>query len=404
MSERKSLMHRSAEHRRSLRRGLLGSIVTGALIVSPMVPVLAQQENQPAPASIGADVPLVYFGAAPSSVNPSFVGPHQLLTSGQVDTNAGTVTLPLYQGRMKTGEKVWYILTDTTDKGNSEQLGINYSAKLAYAAVGSGARTATLEGAGTLVFESGKVDFGPARQVTPGDAPNAFPPKVAQPGSVGDKDYSPLVRIQNAGDAIYNAPIVAFNVEANQIEFPNGNPDYRLVHDKVVKISPKAGTVTLTLTTGFSFARPVLYLSMEANDSALAALEGATDAPAMSDVAVGHDDGAFSAVERIFIFTNGPTGADNPQRQGLNSALTDGRGPLNILGGIPTVATDYSPLWDANVGEWTADAIQKGYRSRLIDEFEILGFVERGFLTGPDGKPYGSTGQIINCPIVTRFL
>src|SRR5262249_50403648 len=152
------------------------------------------------------------------------------------------------------------------------------------------------------------------------------------------------------------------------------------------------------------FARPVLYLSMEANDPVLAGLEGVTFSPALSDVAVGRDDGAFSAVERIFIFTNGPTGSDNPQRQGLNSALTDGRGPLNVLGGIPTVATDYSPLWDANVGEWTADAIQKGYRSRLIDEFQILGFAERGFLTGPGGRPYGSTGQLINRPLVTRFL
>jgi hypothetical protein len=404
MSERKSLMHRSVEIRLSLRKGLLGAIVTGVVLVSPMVTALGQQENQPAPASIGADVPLVYFGPAPSSVQRELIGPHQLLTAGQVDTNAGTVTLPLYQGRMRSGEKVWYILTDTNDKGNADALGLNFSAKLTYAAVGRGARTATLEGAGNLVFESGRVDFGPQRQVTPGNAPNAYPPKAAQPGSVGDPNYSPLVRIQNAGGAIYNAPIIAFNVEASQIEFPNGSPDYRLVHDKVVKISPKAGTVTLALTTGFSFARPVLYLSMEANEATLAALEGVTFAPAISDVAVGRDDGAFSAVERIFIFTNGPTGSDNPQRQGLNSALTDGRGPLNILGGIPTVATDYSPLWDANVGEWTADAIQKGYRSRLIDEFEILGFVERGFLTGPGGRPYGSTGQIINCPIVTRFL
>jgi hypothetical protein len=385
-------------------QGVLRALTMGLLIAGPLVPALAQQENQPAPASIGADIPLVYFGPSPSSVQPELIGPHQLLTAGQVDTNAGTVTLPLYQGRLKSGEKVWYILTDTNDKGNADALGLNYSAKLTYAAVGSGARVATLQGAGTLVFDSGKVDFGPQRQVTPGDAPNAYPPKAAQPGSTGDKIYSPLVQIQNAGGAIYNAPIIAFNVEASQIEFPNGNPDYRLVHDKVVKISPKAGTVTLALTTGFSFARPVLYLSMDANDPTVAALEGVTYAPAISDVAVGRDDGAFSAVERIFIFTNGPTGSDNPQRQGLNSALTDGRGPLNILGGIPTVATDYSPLWDGNIGEWTAEAIQKGYRSRLIDEFQILGMAERGWITGPGGGPYGSSGVIINCPIVTRFL
>ena len=71
---------------------------------------------------------------------------------------------------------------------------------------------------------------------------------------------------------------------------------------------------------------------------------------------------------------NGPTGAGNPQRQGLNSALLgEGRGPLNVLGGIPTVATDYSPLWDVNLGQWTQEAIDKGYRSRVTEEFQILG-------------------------------
>ena len=65
---------------------------------------------------------------------------------------------------------------------------------------------------------------------------------------------------------------------------------------------------------------------------------------------------------------------------------------------------DYSPLWDANFGQWTQEAIDAGYRSRLIDEFQILSFVEFGFLTGPGGSDYGSSGIIINCPIVHRFL
>ncbi|MCI0526781.1 MAG: hypothetical protein L0Y56_04915, partial [Nitrospira sp.] len=238
----------------------------------------------------------------------------------------------------------------------------------------------------------------------PGDSPHAFPPKVAEPGSIGDANYTPLVRITNAGGFIYNAPVVAFGVEANQLSFPNGKLDYKLVHDKVVKIDPKEMTVTIALTPSFSFARPVLYLSTDANDAGVAALEAATLAPSLKDITVGRDDSAFSAVERIFVFANGPTGKDNPQRQGLNSAILDGRSPLNILGGIPTIATDYSPLWDVNLGVWTEEAIQKGYRSRLIEEFQILGFVERGWITGPGGAKYGSTGLIVNCPIVFRFL
>src|SRR5207245_4423059 len=39
----------------------------------------------PAPPSVGATVPLSYFGPSPSETNPSLVGPVQLLKSGTVD-------------------------------------------------------------------------------------------------------------------------------------------------------------------------------------------------------------------------------------------------------------------------------------------------------------------------------
>jgi hypothetical protein len=362
----------------------------------------------PAPPSIGASVPLTYFGPAPSMVQRELIGPYQLLKAGQVDLNAGTITLPLYQGQVKVNggsatKEVWYILTDTDDKGNADALGLNWSPKLTYAT--QGARNATLEKNTTLTFNGGTVDFKPAHMLTPGNAPNSFPPKSLQPGSVGDKDYTPLVRINNAGNHIYNAPAVAFDVSAKQLNsFCNGNPDYSLVHDKVVKICPEQGTVTIKLTPGFSFARPVLYLSMDASNPLAASMENATFSIKLGAIATGHDDSAFSAVERIFAFTNGPTGKDNPQRQGFNSALADGLSPLNVLGGIPTIATDYSPMWDLNIGQWTQKAIDNGYRSRMIEEFQILGFVEKGWITGPSGAPYGSAGIIVNCPIVYRFL
>ena len=63
-------------------------------------------------------------------------GPYQLLKSGKIDLNARTITLPLYQGKMRDGRKIWYVLTDTTDAGNAAALGLNYAAKLNYAAVG----------------------------------------------------------------------------------------------------------------------------------------------------------------------------------------------------------------------------------------------------------------------------
>jgi hypothetical protein len=371
------------------------------------------EEIEPAPASIGADVPITYFGPPPSTVEPELNGPLQLLKSGELDLEEGTITLPLYRGELRdTGENVWYIVTDTTDQANASALGINHSSKLSFAESCRSLRTAEYDRDGTLLFDYGSVNFNPERIVVPGNAKVAtapvFPPSRFQPGSVGDSLYSPLVKIRNAGNHIYNAPMIAFNVDEEQIDFCDGNVNHRRVHDKVTKICPSEGTVTLRLTPGFSFAKPVLYLSTEADDPLPASLEGATFAPGLRDVAVGRDDSLFSGVERLFTFINGPTnvvdGQINPQRQGLESAILGQGEALNVIGGIPTVATDYSPLWDLNVGEWTSDAIQKGYRSRMTEEFNILGFVSRGFITGPGGTPYGSTGFIVNCPIVHRFL
>lgn len=364
----------------------------------------------PSSPATGADVPETYFGPAPSTVQKELVGPLQLLTAGLLDRRAATITLPLYRGRVRQGNRtVWYILTDTTDRANAEGLGLNFSAKLIYSTVSSRAvRTATLQRDNTLEFEAGTVDFSPDRVVTPTPGSRPFPPAEAKPGSVGDSNYSPLVRITNAGGHIYNAPIIAMGDNIQDFMM-GGRPNYKLVHDKVVSINisaanPFASTVTLGLTTGFSFAKPVLYLSVDASAETPAALEAATFAPGLQDIDLGNDDSAFSAVERLFLTINGPTGCDNPQRQGLFSALTDGRGPLNVLGGIPTVATDYSPLWDVNVGEWTQQAIDRGWRSRVIDEFQILALVEAGAITAPGGGKYGSAGFIVNCPIVFRFL
>jgi hypothetical protein len=189
------------------------------------------------------------------------------------------------------------------------------------------------------------------------------------------------------------------------------------VHDKVVRISTDDRTVTFALTLGFTFGKPLLYLSLDASHELNAALELSTLAPTLQDVAVGRDDSFASGIERLFAVVNGPRngpgGQVNPQRQGFNSALGDpgAAGPLNVFGGVPTVALDYSPLWDMNVGVWTDEAIQNDYRSRMIDEFQFLGFVQRGFITGAPGTPisrpgnaFGSTGFIVNCPVVQRLL
>ncbi len=359
----------------------------------------------PAPPSVGATVDLSYFGPPPSASNPSLVGPYQLLKSGTVDVGSGTVTLPLYKGTMAGSKKnVWYILTDVNDTEVATSLGLNFSGKLNFA--GNAVRTANIDENGDLVFDKGTVDFRPARTVVPGPSSAPFPPTTAKPGSIGDSDYSPLVRVVNGGDRIYNAPIVAFDVAENDINYPSGGPDYTRVHDEVLTIDPFARTVTLQLINGFSFGHELWYMSMDASLPDVAAIEGATFAPALQKIVLGKDDSFGSAVERLFVATNGPSdfGCDNPQRQGLYAALTDGFRPNNIFGGIPTVATDYSPLWNGQLYEWTPDSVSKGFRGQLRGEFQVLTFVQDGLITGPNGTKFGSAQFIVNCPPVQRLF
>jgi len=351
----------------------------------------------PAPPSVGATVPLTYFGPPPSETNPSLVGPVQLLKSGTVDAARGTITLPLYLGHMKGNKKnVWYILTDVDDPNVAAELGLNFSAKLTFAS--NAARTANLAADGTLMFDKGTVDFSPVRNIVPGPSGAEFPPASAVPGAVGDADYSPFVQVTNAAGVIYNAPIVAFNVDASQINFPDGNVDYTKVHDEVVAIDPINQTVTINLINGFSFGRPVWYLSMDTSIPLGAAIEHNTFAPLMAQLHLGTDDSFSSPIERIFIGTNGPEsgGCNNPLRQGLSADLADGHRPNNVLGGIPTIALDYSPAWDAQLFEWTKDAVENGFRGQVREEFQILTFVQDGLITGPGGAPFGSSGFSIN--------
>ena len=368
-------------------------------------------------ASTGTKVDITQFPPADSLTDPELAGPVQLLKSGKFDlpieqlikvdvpagTPRGTITLPLFKGAVQTAtglKPAWYIILDAGNEEEAERLGVNFSKKLRNA--GDAARPATRRNDGTFLFESGVVDFSPKRVVVPGSEDRPFPPRKAQPGSVGDADYSPLVRVNGI---VYDAPIIAAAVDDDGIDFPRGSPDYALVHDQVIAIDPKHRTVTLALINGFSFGKPVLYISTDSSDPTVSAVEANTFAPRLRKLEVGIDDINRSAVERIFIATNGASegGCKNPQRQGLSAALLDGHRPNNVFGGIPTIATDYSPVWDANIYEWTEEAIENGYRGLLTEEFRVLKMAKDGYITGPNGAPFGSAGPVIVCGVAARL-
>ncbi|WP_109867739.1 hypothetical protein [Methylocucumis oryzae] len=197
-----------------LCNGILLAMLATAAIAADDVEDLGDNVIPSSPA-IGAVVPLTYFGPAPSSVNPSFIGPHQLLSAGRVNMNRLTVSLPLYKAESPEGETYWYVLTDSNDQANSEALGLLFSGKLTYAETGRGVRHAVQQFDGSVKFTTAKagVNFNPKHVLVAGDAPNFFPPKEFKPGAIGEENYSPLMKIENVGGYIYNAPIVAKGTE-----------------------------------------------------------------------------------------------------------------------------------------------------------------------------------------------
>ena len=92
----------------------------------------ALSEVRPAPSFLKPDVNIVTAQPSPSDINSAFLGPVLLMKQAQVDLEKGTARIPLRKGRLRSGELVWFVLTDTTDENLANLHGLNYSPKLAY--------------------------------------------------------------------------------------------------------------------------------------------------------------------------------------------------------------------------------------------------------------------------------
>jgi hypothetical protein len=279
-----------------------------------------------------------------------------------------TVTLPLHRGRSTTGD-FWYVVLDASTSSAAQRFGSNVSQKLANVP-----RRAVQDGHfdhGVLVVDAG-VDFTPTRSVTNG-----------VPGSVGEPGYTPLVRLPDG--TVIDAPQVA-----------NGTGR----HDKVVSLSASAGEVRLQETEGRSRGDVVHYVSTDASKAGPAALEGATLAPRLDDAPFPGGDGTDSSRASLAAFLNGQTGADNPERQGIASALADGLDPLNVLAWTPNQGR-YSPLWDVHLAEWTAVAKAAGQDLRQDRFTDVEDLADEGLVTGPGGTPFGASDVVVICPIIS---
>src|SRR5918999_1920287 len=306
-----------------------------------------------------------------------------------VDAAAKTVTLPLYEGDSPSGP-VWYIITESSRRSQARALGVNWSPRLVNA-LGTRAVQDVTNASGRIHF-AGTVDFSPARSVVP-DPVTLFPPTVAEPGAVADSLYSPLF---TRGDGVVvNAPHVANSTG---------------LHDKVVSIDINAGRVTIALTEGFYEGDRVLYISTEASVPLFAALQGATYTPNLAEApAAGSDDEELSARQGIVVVANGETGADNPDRQGLQSALSGDGDPLNVIQEEPG-GDDYSPLWDGHLLQWTDRAVASNLRAVIDDTDDVRDVLRSGLArSGGDGPKNPSigglraAGVLINCPVIAIF-
>jgi hypothetical protein len=286
-----------------------------------------------------------------------------------------TATLPLHEGRV--GERVvWFVVLDASTSNLADRFGCNRSNKLAVAAGTSAVQQGWFDRAGLLHF-AGTVDFAPDHLVVP-DPVTGFPPLQVRAGSRADSAYSPLVRLPDG--SVLNAPHLL-------------NATGR--HDKVVAADTAAGTVRFRLTHGFARGHAVLYMSTDASNETAAALEAVTLVPRLNGAPTPGGDGTNSARASLAAFVNGATGASNPQRQGLNSALLGDGDPLNVLAWLPNQGR-YSPLWDVHLAAWRAGAVP----TRQTEFAHVADLARNGQVTAPDGGQFGPSQFIVDCPII----
>ena len=171
--------------------------------------------------------------------------------------------------------------------------------------------------------------------------------------------------------------------------------------DKVVAIDTARRTVRYAETDGFARGNPVRYVSTDSTDELAAALEAATFAPALNAASFAGGDGTDSARASLAAFVNGQTGAANPQRQGLNSAVSDGLDPLNVLAWTPNQGR-YSPLWDVHLAAWSPAAVAAGGNVRQRRFADVDDLARAGAVTAPGGGRFGPSEIIVNCPIISE--
>lgn len=332
----------------------------------------------------------VTVGCAARSGDPSRMLRPTLGAAQAIDTARGLAVLPLTIGRA-AGEVAWFIVTESSDSADAERRKVNWAPELARLRGTTFVQRGTWDGT-RLVVDAG-VDFSPSRSVL-ANPDSAFPPRVATPGSRAGEGYSPFVEFPNG--IVLNAPHVATRTE---------------VVDRAVQIDRGLLFAVFRVSRGYARGRTAWYVSTEASDPMVAAMEGATHAPSLAGLSAAAADPRFASVRLgIVAIINGPLRSEVPtQQHGLRSALRGEGDPQNILEEMPG-ARAYTPVWDLHLALWSPRAVREEARERLLSFTEVEARVRDGLLqpmgAGVAHQALGgltAVGAVVNCPVVAVF-
>lgn len=305
-----------------------------------------------------------------------------------IDTATGLAVLPVVPGHAG-GEPAWFIVTESSDSADAVRRRVNWAPRLALLR-GSGFTQSGTIAEGRLTVPA-SVDFAPVRLVRA--APDsAFPPSVARPGSIARDGYSPFVEL--ADGTVLNAPVIAT---------ASGTLD------RIVQLDRSLLFAVMRVTRGYAAGRTLWYISTESSNPMVAAMEGATHAPALE--ALARAGAPINEVRLgIVAIVNGPLEAeDSRQRHGLRSALRGEGDPQNILEELPG-SRAYTPVWELHMAAWSPRAVREQERERLLGFVELEARVVSGALlpmgAGQVHRALGglvSAGVLVNCPVVAVF-
>jgi hypothetical protein len=256
---------------------------------------------------------------------------HLVLKSARnVDVKAGTVVVPIHRG-VANGKTVWYIITDASDYGIAHDLNVLYAPKLANMAINCAecVQTATL-GKPTGKFNNDAILHFEGRSGLRTD------PRLR---SIGHRLPAAQSRARRGRRRALQPVRADRRIERDLQHADRGDRRRTVRRDpsqqhprprprdryETGRRRPRSDDVA---RARIRLGQPIVYLSTEASDPGAAAVERATYVPLLGHVSFANgDDNLGSARERIFVFVNGPTAADDGQGL-MSSAYTATSEPM----------------------------------------------------------------------------